>query len=252
MLPQIQPFVTEDYPGVFTLNTSPIPKISAPGSEFSLQFAMDRDTSEDIDVFHRFLKNAIYQFRNSKTYKHYKGFLINSIGIDCCQYHGMIKIGEETEMATLEMHHHLLTIYDISAIIANHVFNSGGNLTTFDLIKLLEIEHKEYRIPTVMLCKTCHQLQHNDPSFYLNLDQVFGNWIAFLMKFHKGVTRDIWYKLYAQIKRDVKTREANEVRTKELLQVTEKLYDWSEKNEQFFGESQIDLSKGFANSERVD
>ena len=82
MLPQIQPFVTEDYPGVFTLNTSPIPKISAPGSEFSLQFAMDRDTSEDIDVFHRFLKNAIYQFRNSKTYKHYKGFLINSIGID--------------------------------------------------------------------------------------------------------------------------------------------------------------------------
>ena len=72
------------------------------------------------------------------------------------------------------------------------------------------------------------------------------------MKFHNGVTRDIYYKLYGQIKRDVKNREANEVRTKELLQVTEKLYDWSEKNEQFFGESQIDLSKGFASSERVD
>ena len=70
MLPQIQSFATEDYPGVFTLNTAPIPKISSPGSEFALLFAIDRETSDDIDVFHRFLKNAIFQFSKSKTYKH--------------------------------------------------------------------------------------------------------------------------------------------------------------------------------------
>mgnify|MGYP003520725416 CR=1 FL=1 len=74
MLPQIQSFATEDYPGVFTLNTAPIPKISSPGSEFALQFAMDRETSEDIDVFHRFLRMLSFSLETLKLINITKGF----------------------------------------------------------------------------------------------------------------------------------------------------------------------------------
>ena len=236
-----QPMAVEDYPGIFTLNT-PNPTVNSYGADEPLTFGQTKETLEDLDLYVRFLKTSIYRFRNSKTYKHYKGFLMNQLGINCCQYHGLVRNDNDDEMATIELHHHILTLFDEATIITEHIINSGGIITTFDLVKLLEEEHTQFRIPSVMLCKTCHQLQHNDPSFFIRLDQVFGKWTEFLTRYPKGISKEIYYKLYGQIKREVQNRDASDARVKDLLQVAEVMYDWSEKNNELFGEPQVDIS----------
>lgn len=236
-VPQMNP---TDYPDLFVYNDSN-PTMSSPNAGYDISMAQTRETLEDIDFYKNFIKNAISQFRHSKLYRHYKAHLMSEIGINCCQYHSNIKSGEEEEMATIEMHHHILTIFDIAFIITEHVINSGGCITTFDLIKMLGIEHTEHRVATVMLCKTCHQLQHHDPSFFLPTNMVFGNWVEFLQRYQRGVSRDIYYKILHTLKKELTMYDPSEKRALQLLSIANTLEDWSAKNAYFFGESGINM-----------
>lgn len=229
-----------DYPGIFTIDL-PNPSLTSPNASFDIFFAQTRDTLEDVEVYRKFLTSAIKAFRSSKRYRHYKAHLMDEVGIDCCQYHGNINSGGvDEEMATIEMHHHILTIYDIAYIITEHVINNNGCITTFDLVKLLGIEHTEHRVATVMLCKTCHQLQHNEPNFFLSSDQAFGNWLAFLERYPSGVTRDIYLKIYFQLKKELASPESSENKALQLLSIANTLENWSVRNEQLFGTSGLE------------
>ena len=88
------------------------PTITSPYSPFSLPFYQTRETLIDIEVYQKFISNATKQFRRTKVYTHYKGFLMQ-LGMDRCQLHYNIT----SEMAELEMHHNMITIYDIAIII---------------------------------------------------------------------------------------------------------------------------------------
>lgn len=228
---------TTDYPNLFTYDENTNPSLSSIEAGYDIKLAQTRDTLEDIEFYKLFLKNAVMQFRKSVLYKHYKGHLMNEVGINCCQYHSNISSNEEEDMATIEMHHHILTIFDIAYIITEHIINSCGCITTFDLIKLMGIEHTEHRVGTVMLCKTCHQLQHNDPSFFLPTTTVFGNWPAFLQRYNRGVTRDIYYKILHILKKEITMYDPSEKRSLQLLSIANTLENWSDKNAKLFGES---------------
>jgi len=242
MIPEINQFKCSSYPGIFSVNIETNPMLSAPTAGFDILFAQTKDTMEDPDVYKKFLSSAIKTFRGSPKYKNYKAHLMDEIGLDSCQYHGNIKSGsEDQDMATIEMHHHILTIYDIAYIITEHILNSNGCITTMDLIKMLGIEHTEHRVATVMLCKTCHQLQHNHEQFFLSSSLAFGNWVEFLQRFPLGVNGDIYKKIYFQIKKDLTTLESSENKALELLSIANTLEDWSAHNEKLFGRSCIDI-----------
>ena len=49
------------------------PTITSPNAEFGLSFYQTRFTLMDVDIYKRFLDNAISRFRRSVTYKKYKG-----------------------------------------------------------------------------------------------------------------------------------------------------------------------------------
>ena len=242
MIPDVEPMQQSNFPGIFALNT-PIPIVSSPNAPYDLFFAQTRDTLEDVELYKKFLTAAIRQFRGSKRYKHYKAHLMDELGLDCCQYHSNIHSGGEEsneEMATIEMHHHILTIFDIAHIITEHVINNGGCLTTFDLASLLGVEHVEHRVATVMLCKTCHQLQHNEPTFFLPSSMAFGNWVEFLQRYKDGVGIDTFQKINGQLKKEMYYSESNEKQTRQLLSIANTLENWSEHNAKMFGISGLD------------
>ena len=141
------------------------PTLSSPYSPFTLPFYQTRETLIDIDVYQKFLSNAIRQFRKTKVYTHYKGFLLDC-GLDRDQMHSNIT----SEMASIEMHHNMITIFDIAVIITEHILNTTGYITTFDLIYLLRQEHINHRVQLVMLCLTSHQLLHNTEEVYVHPD----------------------------------------------------------------------------------
>ena len=97
------------------------PMVSSPNAPYSLPFYMTRETMIDVEVYKNFLDNAIAQFRHSKFYKNYKGYLMG-LGLDHCQI--MPNITEENVGSKgIEMNHNFLTIFDIALMITEHVLN---------------------------------------------------------------------------------------------------------------------------------
>ena len=200
-----------------------IPGLSDPDSNDVLQFAQTKATLLDSDNYRQFLASSIRAFRRSRMYKGYKSYLI-SLGMDRCQI--LSNITED--MAVIEMHHNILTIYDIALMITEHVLNTVGHITSFDLIALLVQEHRLNNIPIVMLSKTAHQLYHDNPDFYIPISMTFGQWWVLLVKYRYGITYDIALKVAKYITKCQKNNELKDIWT---FQFQNDMMNWGRYNE---------------------
>lgn len=195
------------------------PILKSPNTPFELPFYQTKETLMDIDVYSRFLKNAINRFRSSKFYKEYKGFLI-SLGMDRSQLHGNIS----SDMAEIEMHHNMLTIFDIAFIITEHVLNTRGYISSYELVMLLKREHRLNHIMLVMLDVTSHQVQQSDKNFFIHPSMCFGDWITFLNTYKYGITRDIANKIISYLEKADQYKDTYDVG---YLKLRQQLYNWS-------------------------
>lgn len=202
---------------------SPIATMIFPRAEYPLLFYQTRDTLADMDKYKAFIDNCIHRFRKSRAYKSYKAYLM-SLGLDRCQINGNIQDG----MADIEMHHNFLTIYDITILISQHILNTVGRCTTFDIISLLMQEHRNNNIPIVMLSETAHQLYHANPDMYIPLSMCFGAWPNLLIKYRYGITLDIAQKVVNYITNCQKNNELNNL---EFFNFSQGIRSWGESNE---------------------
>ena len=204
------------------------PSIKSPNCSYDLQFYATADSFVDIEFYKRFLDNAISRFRTSRTYKNYKGYLM-SLGMNRCQILGNI----DENMAEIEMHHNFLTIFDIALMITEHTIKTKGFITTFDLVNLLKEEHKNNRIPLVMLTKTVHQMYHQNEDFVIPAQYCFGYWQELLIKYNKGITKDIAYKCINFIQKSLEIQQIGSypLLAGNILQLRDDIIDWSDLNE---------------------
>lgn len=219
---------TTSVPGIYQYNEFN-PTLHSPSSEYDIPFAQTKESLVDAEIYRKFLENAISRFRHSRTYKNYKSHLM-SMGLDACQIHGNIHSNEDDEMATIEMHHNILTIFDVALILAEHTLNIEGKITTFDLVDMLKREHTQHRVATVMLTKTVHQLVHADRDFIIPPSMCFGDWITFLQLYRDGITRDIAYKLMYYLQNCIKNNNQLNSHTCDAVGLRDWIYQWSEYN----------------------
>lgn len=210
------------------------PSLRSPNTPFEQPFYQTRDSLMDVDIYKAFLDNCISRFRHSKTYTHYKHYLYE-IGLDKCQLLGNIT----NEMATIEMHHNFLNIFDITLLITENYLNTIGYVCTFDVVQSLKEEHRNNNIPIVMLSKTAHQLFHNsDGNIVLPARMCFGYWLNLLNKYKYGITIDIANKVTRFLKTSAEY-EQNYIKddnaSAKLLGLRDQIQDWSYYNE--YGES---------------
>ena len=213
-------------PGIEVYQERMNPYLTSPNSTYSIGFYQTRDSLLDIDTYRSFLKNCETRFRHSATYSNYKGFLIG-IGMDRCQVHGFINA--EMEGVSIEMHHAILTLFDICLMISEHILNTVGFVSTFDVVQALKEEHKANNIPLVMLSKTPHQLYHNDSSqFFIHPNMCFGRWPILIEKYKMGLTQDVAFKLLRYLKQAINTEGTT---TGDLLVLRDKIKEWSGYND---------------------
>ena len=227
----IKPLIIDNkYPELFTYNNFN-PTLYSPTSLYQIMFAQTKDSLMDVDVYRNFLYSAITRFRQSNFYRHYKAHLMQ-MGMDRCQLHPYLISDEDDSTATLEMHHHVLTIFDIALVITEHILNTYGYITSFDLAYLLRQVHEQHKVCIVMLCKTCHQLytNHND-EFKIPSTLGFGKWWEFLDEYKYGITRDLAVKIYYMLKNDLQNADERDEKIKNMLTIRDKILDWSEYNE---------------------
>ena len=209
-------------PGIETYQENANPVLASPNSSYTISFYQTRDTLMDIDTYRNFLKNCEARFRHSITYNNYQAHLID-IGLNRCQVHGYIT--SDMEGVSLEMHHAILTLFDICLLISEHKLNTIGYITSFDIVEALKEEHKENNIALVMLSKTPHQVYHSDPSnFYIHPKMCFGNWPRLIEKYKLGLTQDVAFKLLYYLKKAI---EIDGTTDNGLLDLREKIKEWS-------------------------
>lgn len=216
--------MSNNLPDIYYNEDINAPILISPNSAFELPMYQTLDSMMDVESYKNFIDNAINRFRRSRSYKHYKAYLIE-LGLDKSQFLG--NITSEMLDKKLELNHTILTIFDIALIICEHMLHTVGKITTFDLVMLLKKEHRANHIPLTMLDVTTHQLYHNSDEFFIHPNMVFGDWITFLKLYNKGLTQDIAFKLLFYIKRAIdegKSTDAN------LLDLRERLIDWSNHN----------------------
>lgn len=223
-----EPISATNYPNIFIQDPNRNPTLLSPNSNYSISFGFNKEQSYDLDEYKLLIDAAIREFRSSRTYSHYKAFLMG-YGLNYCTFHPYIQNQSEDEkMATLEMHHCMLTIFDIACLICEHFLNLGQIITEFDLSELLRIEHSEHRVPVVMLCKTCHQLYHNE-YLYVPPTCVWGKWWELIERYKYGLTREIAYKLMIYLNQACSDErlQKKEKHNKYLLELRENIKSWT-------------------------
>ena len=211
-----------NYPDIFLTDLDTNPTLVSPNATYTLPFALTKERSYDYEEYNAVLMAAIKEFRRSRTYTKYKGYLYN-LGLNCCAFHPYIQNLDELEVATLEMHHCMLTIYDIAFIIAEHFLNTIGTITEFDISELLRYEHTHNRIPIVFLCKDCHKRYHKQ-YLYVHPDNIFGKWWELIERYKMGITRDIAFKLLMYLNKSIGTKwDYQNERNKKLLALRDSL-----------------------------
>lgn len=215
--------VNGSFPNLFfTPGSNPL--LSVKRDPEVLSFKQTKETLLNIDEYKAFLNNAISTFRKSRFYKNYKGFLMG-LGMNRCQVHGNIT----EEMATIELHHNMLTIFDIAFIITSHITNTySEGLTTFDLVYLLKKVHKEHKVQIAMLSLTPHQLYHNTDELNIPPEQCFGDWFEFLKEYRYGISKEIAYKIIFYLKQ---FKDHDFGHNYDILKISKDIHDWSMLND---------------------
>ena len=230
--------IQKQIPDIAVYNGDFNPALVSPNSPFYISFAATKDTTQDPDTYRNFLYSAISAFRTSVFYKKYKSYLIG-LGINCCQMHPNIKVLDpenDEAMATIELHHHVCTVLDVASIISEFCLNTYGSITTFDLEELIRMAHSDNMVKVLFLCRSCHELYHNNPNqaFKIPLNAGFGNLFAFLEKYKYGIRRDFAYKLYYQLKNDLYNADERDEKIADLLKIRDNVIRWSDDNEKYF------------------
>ena len=206
------------------------PKLYSTTMEYSIEFGLSPENRYDYEEYTEFLNSAIKNFRSSKFYKHYKNYLY-SIGINKCAFHPNMQNDSDDNIVTLEMHHCMLTIYDIAMLITEHYLNTLPKeiaFTEFDLVDIIKNEHKNNNIPIVFLCKNCHNLYHHS-FLYIEPDQIFGNYISLLLKYKNGWTNNsILEKIIRYLNRSLNSQHLKN--REKLLKLRDNIINWSSIN----------------------
>jgi len=202
------------------------PYIHSPNAEYGIVFKQTRESLfGDADTYKKFIDNCIARFRHSRTYTNYKSYLYE-LGLNSCQVMSNIN----SDMASIEMHHNGLTIFDITLIITNHLLATENCVCSFDVVIHLKRVHRANMVPLVMLSKSMHQLNHNNDDFLIPTSMTFGFWTELLKEYHYGITFGIAKKLDYWIKVSAE-HSFDENLNRELINVRESIKKWSEYNE---------------------
>lgn len=211
----------QSMPGIVGYMDNENPTLASPYTPFILQFYQTEDSLNNIEDYRNFLKNVESAFRVSREYKAIKSRLMES-GMTNCQIHGNLN----EEMVSIEMHHNMLTLFDLAMIITEHMVRTVGRISSFDVVRLLIQAHVDNEVLLVMLSKTPHQMYHNNSEFFLPFEMCIGEPWKFLEKYKYGITQDIAYKILRYLRQEEKND--GKINDQGLLNIRESILSWSQ------------------------
>jgi len=117
--------------------------------------------------------------RCSFEYEIFAYFLKHTLDLNRCAYYEGYSM---TNSFGIELHHHPISLFDITYAIANKYLLNSGYFESMKVAEDVTYLHYNFHVGLVPLNPTAHQLFHND-QLLIHPDLVKGNWEQFIIDY---------------------------------------------------------------------
>jgi len=156
---------------------SDIKNLELYSDKYPFRLAMRISRFENEASFNKFIRNAEKMVRGCLEYKEWKNYIIDVLGVNTCMITDE-SIGE----LSLEVHHHLPSLFAVVKAIINKKIHNKESFSTFDIaLECMEL-HFQNKIGYGILIHSMHEKFHNG---FLNIpiEVVRGDYKTFLIEY---------------------------------------------------------------------
>jgi len=134
--------------------------------------------------YKKFVKNVEMLVRRCYEYKLWRNYIIEVLQINTCMI-----TNESIDQVTVEVHHHIASLYTIVSAIVNKKIENNTDFHTFDIAREAIELHFKNKVGYVTLLKSMHEKFHNG---YLDIpiSMVKGDYQYFLNEYTKYMEQD--------------------------------------------------------------
>jgi len=121
---------------------------------FSLSFTRNTFNSEkDITAF---MKKCVGIIRQTPEYREWTNYIKDTLGFKNCAF-----TNETSDEITIEIHHHPLTLFDITTIVLNTFLANDKEFSSLDIVKDVLLLHFSNKVGFIPIVASLHEKYHN-------------------------------------------------------------------------------------------
>lgn len=135
----------------------------------------------------KFIKKTERLVRSSPEYAQLMNYIREELNLSFCTYLNNV----DKNMAAIEMHHHIYTLYDIVQIVIAKHEKENTPFNSLSIANEVLFLHYNNLCGLVPLSTTIHQLVHSDNNFYIHKDLVLGDVDSFFNMFKEYMTDEL-------------------------------------------------------------
>lgn len=152
-----------------------IHELSSPSNPYTLSLRRT-DFSEEKELL-KFISHCERAVRQSPEYKEWVIYIKSVLSTHTC-----VITGEFDVEVTIEIHHHPMSLFDITKSVVNRYLQSSKEFCSFDITEeIIEIHYKNY-VGYVPLLSSMHEKYHNG-FLPIPLELVSGNYQEWINKY---------------------------------------------------------------------
>lgn len=136
--------------------------------------------------------------RSSQEYKHYIQFLRDEIDMTLCSFFNNVS-NKESKRVSIEIHHEPFTLFDITQIVVEKWIANELDINPLLIAEEVMRIHYQGHVGLIPLSLTVHELVHQGKLF-IPLQNVYGNFIAFLEEYDQYILNDLKDVLEVKLK----------------------------------------------------
>jgi hypothetical protein len=139
---------------------------------------------ENESDYKKFIKNCEMMIRRSIEYKLWRNYIIDVLQINECMI-----THEKMDEVTIEVHHHVPSLFSLVTALVNKCIESENEFCTFDICQEAIELHFKNKIGYVTLLKSMHEKFHNG-RLTIPIEFVRGDYNHFVREYSKFLDED--------------------------------------------------------------
>ena len=158
---------------------SNVEKLELYSDAFPFRLGLKIRNFENEAEYKRFLKNVEMLVRRCNEYKLWRNYIIDVLQINTCMI-----TNESIDQVTIEVHHHVPSMYTLVSALVNKHIEDHEDFCTFDIAQEAIELHFKNKIGYATLLRSIHEKFHNG---YLTIpiDMVKGDFHYFIENYSK-------------------------------------------------------------------